>query len=68
MAIVVGPQIGASGTSTFTFYIVRPPDGTDGARSNALTSGDSGFAASQVDELAGKIGPIIEPYDPEGKK
>lgn len=67
MAIVEGTQVTDADITFWNYYMTRPSDGTDGARSNVVTSGDSGFAAIQVDELAGKIGAIVEPYDPEGR-
>ena len=48
------------------YWLAIPPAGTTGAKSNSTTSGDSGMKASQiVDELIGKIGAAIGPYDPE---
>ena len=67
MSIPVGTTI-EEGTVVDPWYITRPTDGTSGASSSGTTSIDGSAAqkALEADELAGKIGAIITPYDPEG--
>ena len=50
------------------YYLSLPDEGETGARSNALTVGDTGITADRIiNELQGKLGAAIGPYDPEGK-
>jgi len=68
VSIVLGPDIN-EGTVVDHYYLVRPSSvGGFGASLNAATPNETarGFKAVQMDELVGKIGPVVGIYDPEG--
>ena len=55
-------------------WLVPPPDGTSGASGDSAGSGAGGGGGDtskaeinyQLEQLVGKIGAIVAPYDPEG--
>ena len=69
MSIPIGPTVDEYDPTTIDPAMVGGEDGTGGAKSNSTTTGDASSAeiALLANELVGKIGPSIEPYDPEGR-
>ena len=75
MPFAVGPEIedGLWIPQTAT-WLVPPPDGTSGATSSATGGGSGGGSGDsskaekqyQMEQLVGKVGAMIAPYDPEG--
>jgi len=69
LSLPIGVTVDEFNPAVIDPFMVGGADGTGGAKSNSTTSGDTAAAevALLANELVGKIGPSIEPYDPEGK-
>jgi hypothetical protein len=69
VSLPIGSTVDEYNPSVIDPFMAAGADGTGGAKNNSTTSGDTTSAETALlaNELAGKIGPSIEPYDPEGK-